>query len=344
MSFTSEPDPSSQDDPSSHEAHAESGPERQAGVSRFSGTKARSNLRLRRRLDKLAENAIFGVSLAAISIIFLIFVYVAREAWPLIAGAVEETSVGAMFMSPFEWQPVSTIPRYSVIPLLVGTLKVTLIAMLVGTPVALAAALYTAEFAPPKLKEWIKPTVELLAGIPSVVVGFFALIVLASWIQDVLGLQFRLNAFTAGVGLSLAVIPIIYTVTEDALSAVPRTYKEASLALGASKVQTAVRVVLPAASPGIGAAMVLGLGRAIGETMIVLLVSGNAAVLSLDPFSGARTMSATIAAELGEVIFGGEHYRVLFFLGVLLFIITSGLNWVGDRINTGLRKKLFGNA
>jgi phosphate transport system permease protein len=242
------------------------------------------------------------------------------------------------------WQPVSGNPRFSVIPLLLGTLKATLIAMLVGTPVALAAALYTAEFAPARIKEWLKPTVELLTGIPSVVVGFFALIVMASWIQNVLGLEFRLNAFTAGIGLSLAVIPIIFTIAEDALSSVPRTYKEASLALGASKVQTAVRVVLPAASPGIGAALILGMGRAIGETMIVLMVSGNAAVVSFDPFSGARTMSATIAAELGEVVFGGDHYRVLFFLGVLLFLITSGLNWIGDWVNARLRQKLFGNV
>ncbi len=309
-----------------------------------SGAPPRTGAGWRRRLDTLAERAIFAVSLAAISIIFLIFVYVAREAWPLIAGAVEETSLGAMFAGPLDWQPVSADPRFSVIPLLVGTLKVTLVAMAVGTPVALAAALYTAEFGPARLREWIKPVVELLAGIPSVVVGFFALIVLASWIQDTLGLTFRLNAFTAGIGLSLAIIPIIYTVAEDALSSVPRTYKEASLALGASRVQTAVRVVVPAASPGIGAALILGFGRAVGETMIVLMVSGNAAVLSIDPFTGARTMSATIAAELGEVIFGGDHYRVLFFLGVLLFIITSGLNWIGDRVNANLRRRLFGTA
>jgi len=300
---------------------------------------------MRRRLDALAEWAIFGVSLAAISIIFLIFVYVTREAWPLIAGTAREASLGALFGAPLQWDPVSLAqPRFNVIPLVLGTLKVTFIAMLVATPLALGAALYTAEFAPPRLREWLKPTVELLAGIPSVVVGFFALIVLASWFQDAFGLQYRLNAFTAGVALSLAVIPIVFTVAEDALSAVPGTYKEASLALGASSVQTAVRVVLPAASPGIGAALILGMGRAVGETMIVLMVSGNAALLGLDPFTGARTMSATIAAELGEVAFGSDHYRVLFFIGVLLFLMTSGLNWIGERANRGLRQKLFGGV
>src|SRR5262249_2986298 len=158
----------------------------------------------------------------------------------------------------------------------VGSFKVTLVAMLLAVPLALAAALYTAEFAPRSVREWIKPIIELLAGIPSVVLGFFALMILASWLQSLFGFAFRLNAITAGIGLALTIIPVIYTVTEDALNAVPHHYREASLALGASRAQTALRVVLPAASPGIGAAMILGFGRAIGETMIVLMVSGNA--------------------------------------------------------------------
>jgi phosphate transport system permease protein len=248
------------------------------------------------------------------------------------------------FEPPYSWQPVGGTPKFSIIPLILGTFKVTLIAMLIATPLALAAALYTAEFASPKLREWIKPAVEVLAGIPSVVVGFFALVVLASWVQSTFGLEFRLNALNAGIGLAFAVIPLIYTVSEDAFTAVPRLYREASLALGASKVQTAVRVVVPAALPGIFAAMVLGFGRAIGETMIVLLASGNASILSLSPFVPVRTLSATIASELGEVVFGGGHYRVLFFIGVVLFIITSVLNWVGAHYNRRLRERLFGST
>jgi phosphate transport system permease protein len=221
---------------------------------------------------------------------------------------------------------------------------VTLIAMLMATPLALLAALYTAEFAPRALRAWIKPIIELLAGIPSVVMGFFVLIVVASWVQSVFGFEFRLNAITAGIGLALAIIPVIYTITEDALTAVPNHYREASLALGASKAQTAMRVILPAASPGIGAAMILGFGRAIGETMIVLMVSGNAAMLTFDPAVPVRTMAATSAAELGEVVFGSGHYRILFFIGTLLFLITSVLNWAGDRFNRRLRNRLFGSA
>jgi phosphate transport system permease protein len=293
-------------------------------------------------MDRAAEAMILTFASIAIAIIFLIFVYVGREALPLVWGNVDGASLASTVTPPTEWQPVSASPRYNVIPLILGTLKVTFIAMLLGTPLALAAALYTSEFAPVRLREWIKPAIELLAGIPSVVMGFFALIVLASWLQAQFGLEFRFNALNAGIALALAIIPIIYTVSEDALTAVPNHYREASLALGASKIQTAVRVIFPAAMPGIGAAMILGFGRAIGETMIVLMASGNAAYMSLSPFVSTRTLSATVAAELGEVVFGGGHYRILFFLGTLLFVVTSVLNWMGDRYNRRMRKKLFG--
>jgi len=303
----------------------------------------RSSLKRRRLLDKLAERLISGFAFIAIALIFLIFIYVAREAFPLVRG-VDGVNLFSAVTAPLSWQPVSMNPKYNVIPLFIGTLKVTLIAMLIATPLALASAMFTAEFVKPRVREWLKPAIELLAGVPSVVMGFFILMVMASWLQSLLGMQFRLNALTAGIGLALAVIPIIYTVSEDALTAVPRHYREASLALGASKAQTALRVVLPAAMPGVGAAIILGFGRAIGETMIVLMVSGNAAILSLAPAAPARTMSATVAAELGEVVFGSEHYRVLFLIGTLLFLITSILNWAGDRFKRSLRMKLFGSA
>lgn len=299
---------------------------------------------VRSRIDRIGELLIRAVAFAAIAIIFLIFVYVAREAAPLLWQTIDGASIASPFQAPYIWQPIGGIPKFNILPLVVGTLKITLIAMLFATPLALAAALYSAEFAPPRLREWIKPAIEVLAGIPSIVVGFFVLIVLASWVQDAFGLQFRLNAMTAGIGLAFAVIPLIYTVSEDALTAVPKAFREASLALGASKTQTAIRVILPAASPGVFAALVLGFGRAIGETMIVLLASGNASILSLSPFLPARTLSATIASELGEVVFGGGHYRILFLIGVVLFIITSVLNWVGARYNRRLRLRLFGAA
>jgi phosphate transport system permease protein len=212
------------------------------------------------------------------------------------------------------------------IPLFVGTLKVTLVAMVVAAPVGVAAALFTSEFAPRRLKEVLKPTIELLAGIPSVVLGFFALMVMATWLQSAFGFSFRLNAVVAGLGLALTIVPVVYTVSEDALAAVPRSYREASLALGATRWETACKVVLPAAAPGVLAAVVLGFGRAIGETMIVLMASGNAAITSWSLGESVRTLPATIAAEMGEVVFGGAHYSVLFFLGIELFLFTFVLN------------------
>jgi phosphate transport system permease protein len=226
----------------------------------------------------------------------------------------------------FVWQPVSNIPKVSMIPLFVGTLKVTVIAMFMAAPIGVAAALFSSEFAPRRLKEFVKPVVELLAGIPSVVIGFFALMTMASFFQDHFGLTYRLNALVAGVAMAIAIVPVVFTVSEDALATVPRSYREASLALGATRWETAWRVILPAAAPGVLAACVLGFGRAIGETMIVLMASGNAAVVSPNLTDSTRTLSATIAAEMGEVVVGSAHYSVLFFIGVQLFVVTLALN------------------
>ena len=168
--------------------------------------------------------------------------------------------------------------------------------------------------------------------------------VLATWLQDLLGVRYRLNALTAGVGLGLAVIPIIYTVAEDALAAVPRSYREASYALGANRWETALRIVVPAALPGIFAGVALGFGRAVGETMIVLMASGNAALTSWSITDSVRTLSATIAAELGEVVFGGPHYRVLFLLGVLLFVFTFAVNLAGELTVRRLKRTLGGRS
>src|SRR5262245_60410664 len=244
----------------------------------------------------------------------------------------------------WSWQPVSTVPKYSLLPLLIGTIKVTIVALLIALPVALGAAIFTSEFAPQGVREVIKPAVEILAGIPSVVVGFFALMVMATWLEHAFDFVPRLNAVTAGLGLSLAVIPIVYTVAEDALSAVPQAFRDGSLALGANRWQTAWRVVLPAAMPGVFAAFVLGAGRAIGETMIVLMSSGNAATTSLDPTESFRSFSATIAAELGDSPYQSPHYHVLFFIGAFLFVLTFALNLVGHWYVAHVRDRLAGKA
>jgi phosphate transport system permease protein len=240
-----------------------------------------------------------------------------------------------------EWVPVSEHPRFGLLGLLIGTLKVTLIAMGIAGPLAILAALYTSCFASKRVKETIKPIIEMLAAFPSVVIGFFALMVLATFFQDLFGYDSRLNAFIGGVAMALAAIPIIYTISEDALSAVPKTFSEASLALGASKWQTAFFVILPAATPGIFAALLLGVGRVFGETMIALMATGNAALLSSNPFESVRTFAATIGAEMAETVFGETHYSVLFFIGSLLFIFSFALNAIAEFYVKGKLIKKF---
>ena len=240
-----------------------------------------------------------------------------------------------------EWYPVSSNPRYGLIPLFVGTIKITIISILFAAPIAILAALFSAAFAPTWLREWIKPAIELLAGFPSVVVGFFALMVMATVLQDLFGYETRLNAFVGGIAMGLAAIPIIFTITEDDLTAIPGSYKEASLALGATKWQTALFVTLPAATPGIFAAILLGIGRVFGETMIALMATGNAALISANPFESVRTLAATIGAEMAEVVFGDTHYGVLFLIGSLLFVFTFSLNALAEFYVKGRLMKRF---
>lgn len=241
------------------------------------------------------------------------------------------------------WQPVSTMPKFGIMPLIIGTAKTTFVAILIGAPLGILAALYAAFFAPRRLREIIKPMVEILAGFPSVVIGFFCLLYVGSALQSLFGFQYRLNAFVGGIGLAIAVIPIVFTITEDTLSAVPKSLLEASLAMGATQWESAYKVMLPAAFPGVFAAVLLGIGRAFGETMIALMATGNAAMVSASIGDPVRTFSATIGAEMGEVIWGSAHYSILFFLGVLLFIVSFTLNAVTELfIKERLAKKLQG--
>jgi len=244
----------------------------------------------------------------------------------------------AKMLTGTTWQPVSTVPKFGMLPLIIGTLKVTLISLLFGAPLAILAALFTSMFAPKRLREIIKPVIELLAGFPSVVIGFFALIVMATIFQNFFDYQYRLNSFVGGIAMSFAIIPIIYTITEDALTAVPHTLRDASTALGATPWQTAFKIVLPAAIPGVFAAVILGFGRAFGETMIALMATGNAPLTSANMLEPVRTFAATIGAEMAEVVFGDQHYNVLFLIGAMLFIFTFTLNSI---VEFYVRKKLL---
>jgi phosphate transport system permease protein len=302
-----------------------------------------------RWIERIAETLVMVVSFVSIASVILILVFVGKEALPILTSpeVQKEVTFGSLF-APFHgtyaWQPVSEIPKYNIVPLFVGTLKVTLVALIVSVPLSVGAAIYVSEFAPRKYREYIKPSIELLAGVPSVVVGFFALIVLASWVQRVFGTEHRLNALVAGFGLAFAVCPVVFSISEDALRAVPGSYRTAALALGSTRSQRLLNVILPAAMPGIAAAVVLGFGRAIGETMIVVLASGNAAILDGSLEHSTRTVTATIAQELGEVVVGSAHYHVLFALGALLFICTLAVNLAGERIVFQMRKSLGGGG
>lgn len=362
----------------------------------------------------LAEKFIFLVSLSAIVLVFLIFVFIAREALPVLFGQTRATAAAESVpasdldkMSPAQiqaylqltpveyaaksretlqilmelreeagkeashskdagvnsaswrymilphqwsdyekpeyiWQPVSQIRKFNLVPLFVGSLKTTAVALLFAVPLALASALYVSQLARPRAKEIIKPCIELLSGIPSVVLGFFGLIVMATVMQSLFGTQSRLNAFVAGIALGLAVIPVVFSIAEDALTSVPRSYVQAALALGSTRWEAAWKVVLPAALPGVFAAVVLGFGRAVGETMVVLMASGNASIMSWNIFDSARTITATIAAELQEAVFGGPHYRILFLIGVMLFVITFLTNLAGELVMRRLKTRLEG--
>lgn len=282
----------------------------------------------RRRLVDSFMTGVFSVAgWVAIVFVFLIFLFTFKEAAPALDA---KTLRAFFFTNPPVWQPTSEVPKLSFIPIILGTFKATIVGLLFAGPVGVAAALFSSEFAPKRLREVIKPSVELLAGIPSVVMGFFALIVLATWLQDAFGFTYRLNAINAGLALGFALVPIVYTISEDGLAAVPRAYREASYALGATRFQTAWKVVLPAAAPAVFASFVLAFGRAIGETMILLMAGGNAAITSLSLLDPLRTLSATIAAEMGEVVVGSEHYAALFFMGTLLFVITFISNSAGQ--------------
>jgi len=269
---------------------------------------------------------LFTAASVSILIVIMIFLFLFKEAAPFAKDP------GLSELLQKQWIPVSfQRPSYGTIPLISGSLLVTVLAILIATPFGVCGAVYISEIARPKEREILKPFVELLAGIPSVVIGFFGVAVLAPAVKNIFGLSSGLTALTGAVLLALMAIPTIISIAEDAVRNVPQSYKDASLALGANLIQTTWRVVVPAALPGIIAAILLGIGRVIGETMAVLMVTGNAAQITANPMESVRTMTATIAAEMGEVAFGDTHYNALFCVGAILLIFTFALNMIAQR-------------
>ena len=304
-----------------------------------SGTGARQPLR-RRRVEVVLESALemlirlCGVS--AILFVFGIFAFVFREGAAFLFSAKFSVS---KFLFSTEWYPTSlSNVRYGVLALCVGTASVTALAMVMAIPFGLGAAIFISEFCGKRVKETLKIIIELLAAIPSVVWGFIGISVMNPLIQSVFRVPVGLNVFNGAVLLALMSVPIMVSIGEDALKAVPDSYREAALAMGATHWQTIYRVLLPAAKNGLLAAVLLGIGRAVGETMAVLMATGHAVKIPHSIFDPVRTLTATIAAELGEASVGSDHYQVLFIIGILLFTITFAVNMAADLVVRGVRR------
>ena len=276
-----------------------------------------------------AAFAFFSVLILALIVIFLF-----REGIPIF----REISV-YQFLFGTHWYPTYDPPEYGIGALIVGSVVVTIFACLIAVPLGVLSAIYISEIAPASIKEILKSVIELLAGLPSVVLGFFGMVIVAPWLQETFDLPTGLNIVNASVMLAIMAIPTISSISEDALYAVPREFKEASFALGATKYETIVRVTMPAALSGISTAVILGMARAIGETMVVLMVAGGAAAIPHSLFDSVRPMPASIAAEMGEAPYRGGHYHALFATGMVLFFITLAFNLLADYISNKFKEE-----
>ncbi len=286
------------------------------------------------RVEPLIEWIVRLCGWSAILFVFAIFFFVFREGAPLLFGNLDLVE---FFTSP-NWRPDSEVrAQYGILALLIGTLAVTALAMVIAVPLGLGAAIYVSEFAGPRVKETFKVVIELLAAIPSVVWGFIGYTVLGPIIIWATGAPVGINLLNGGIILALMSVPIIVSVSEDALRAVPDSYREAATALGASRWEIVYRVLFPAAKNGLLAAVLLGVGRAIGETMAVLMATGHAVQIPGSLLDPVRTLTATIAAELGETVAGDDHYRVLFVIGIVLFAFAFLVNLTADLVVKGIR-------
>jgi phosphate transport system permease protein len=283
-------------------------------------TRVAARLIPRKTREGFVNVLITAAGYSTIVIIAFIFLFIFREG----LSAFREVAAGEFFK--MIWQPAASVPKYGIIPLAAGTVMVTAVAMVIAIPLGLGTAIYLAEVAGAREREVVKPIVELLSAIPSVVYGLLGMVVLGEVIPALTGTPFRLNALNGGIVLAVMLTPMLASLAEDALYSVPRSYRVAAFALGATRWETIRRTVVPAASSGVMAAVLLSVARTLGETMAVLLATGNMAAFTVNPLSSVRTMTATIAIEMGDAVFGGEHYHVLFALGVVLFSITFVVN------------------
>lgn len=281
---------------------------------------------------RYGDNAVkyFFMAMASTSIIIvaLIFFFLFKEGTPFFWKH-DITNLFATDWIPI--RPEGIVPSFGILPLIAGSLLVTTTATILCVPLGILSAVYIAKIAGNFEREVLKPFLELLATMPSVVFGFFALVVIVPIVRRMFGLSTGMTAFTGAVILTIMALPTIITISEDSIRAVPQSYRQASLALGATEYQTTWKVVVPSAMSGIIAAVMLGIGRVIGETMAVLMVTGNSRALTFNPLESVRTMTATIAAEMGEVVYGDVHYNALFIIGIVLLLFTFGLNMIAQR-------------
>jgi len=287
----------------------------------------------RRRTEKLIRFIFFGVALASIVTLGLIVVFLFMEGIPIFS----KVSVPD-FVFGHLWYPTDDQPEFGIFSLIVASLAVTAVASMISIPLGVLTALYLAEAASARLRQWVKPIVELLAALPSVVIGFFGMVIVAPFLQETFNVATGLNLFNAALMLAFMSIPTICSISEDAIFGVPTELKEASLALGATHWETIARVIIPASVSGICTAIILGMSRAIGETMVVLMVAGGAAMVPSSLFDPVRPMPASIAAEMAEAPFRGDHYYALFATGIVLFLFTLGFNMVAEYISNKYRQ------
>jgi phosphate transport system permease protein len=287
-------------------------------------------------IDKAVQVGMFIGGISAIIFIIGIFVFITKEGLDFLFDGFSFTE----FFGSINWRPTSENNKtFGALALIAGTASVTGVAMLVAIPFSLGAAIYISEFATGKTRESLKVLVELLAAIPSVVWGFIGLSIMNEFIINVFDVPIGLNVLNAGIILGLMAAPIMTTIAEDALKAVPDKYREAAEAMGATRWQIIRQVIFPAAKNGLVSAVLLGVGRGFGETMAVLMASGHAINIPTSPFDSVRALTATIAAELGETAQGSDHYGALFALGIFLFLITFIINLAADLVVRGIRKK-----
>jgi phosphate transport system permease protein len=267
------------------------------------------------------------VAAASVTILLMITLFLFVEGIPIFSKVSAKQFVFGQY-----WYPTSDPPDFGIFPLIAGSLAVTFLSALISIPLGVMTALYLAEIATSRIREWAKPAVELLAALPSVVIGFFGMVVVAPFLQQVFDIATGLNLFNAALMLAFMSIPTICSISEDAIYSVPNNLREASLALGATHLETMARVVLPASISGISTAVILGMSRAIGETMVVLMVAGGAAMTPDSIFSPVRPLPASIAAEMAEAPYHGDHYYALFATGIVLFVFTFIFNIIADHI------------